>query len=87
MSNLKVYEQAKLGPNDVQVVELHDCFSCNEVALDLPSWTTQRISQLISNFTFVKLVTYEGLGLCPVGEAAKLIDSGNTTYGTTKKRS
>ena len=26
-----VYKQAKLGPEDVQVVELHDCFSCNEL--------------------------------------------------------
>ena len=27
----KVYEQAGLGPEDVQVVELHDCFTTNEV--------------------------------------------------------
>lgn len=27
----KVYAQAGLGPNDVQVIELHDCFSCNEL--------------------------------------------------------
>jgi acetyl-CoA acetyltransferase len=27
----KVYEQAGLGPEDVQVVELHDCFSTNEL--------------------------------------------------------
>ncbi len=27
----KVYEQAGLGPNDVQVVELHDCFTANEL--------------------------------------------------------
>ena len=26
-----VYKQAQLGPEDVQVVELHDCFSCNEL--------------------------------------------------------
>jgi len=26
-----VYTQAGLGPNDVNVVELHDCFSCNEL--------------------------------------------------------
>jgi len=26
-----VYKQAGLGPNDVQVIELHDCFSCNEL--------------------------------------------------------
>ena len=27
----KVYEEAGLGPNDVQVIELHDCFTANEV--------------------------------------------------------
>ncbi|MBW2382213.1 MAG: lipid-transfer protein [Deltaproteobacteria bacterium] len=27
----KVYEQSGLGPEDVDVVELHDCFSCNEL--------------------------------------------------------
>jgi sterol carrier protein 2 len=27
----RVYEDAALGPEDVQVVELHDCFSANEV--------------------------------------------------------
>ena len=27
----KVYEQAGVGPQDVQVVELHDCFTTNEV--------------------------------------------------------
>ncbi len=27
----KVYEQSGFGPEDVDVVELHDCFSCNEM--------------------------------------------------------
>ena len=27
----KVYDQAGLGPKDVQVVELHDCFTANEI--------------------------------------------------------
>ena len=27
----KVYEQSGLGPNDVDVIELHDCFSANEL--------------------------------------------------------
>jgi acetyl-CoA acetyltransferase len=27
----KVYEQAGIGPNDVNVVELHDCFTANEI--------------------------------------------------------
>jgi sterol carrier protein 2 len=51
------YKQCGLGPNDVQVVELHDCFSANE------------------------LLTYEALGLCPVGKAGAFIDAGDNTYG------
>jgi sterol carrier protein 2 len=27
----KVYEQSGLGPENIDVVELHDCFSCNEL--------------------------------------------------------
>jgi acetyl-CoA acyltransferase len=51
------YEQAGLGPEDVQVIELHDCFSANELWL------------------------YEALGLCGEGEAGKLVDNDDTTYG------
>jgi acetyl-CoA acyltransferase len=51
------YEKAGLGPEDIQVIELHDCFSANELWL------------------------YEALGLCGEGEAAKLIDNDETTYG------
>ena len=53
----KVYVQSGLGPENVDVVELHDCFSCNE------------------------LITYEGLGLCPIGKAGEFVDSGANTYG------
>jgi sterol carrier protein 2 len=53
----KVYAQSGFGPENVDVVELHDCFSCNE------------------------LITYEGLGLCPVGKAGEFVDSGANTYG------
>jgi acetyl-CoA acetyltransferase len=53
----KVYDQSGLGPEDFQVIELHDCFSANELLL------------------------YEALGLCGEGEAPKLIDNGDTTYG------
>lgn len=53
----KVYEAAGIGPKDIDVVELHDCFAHNE------------------------LITYEGLGLCGQGEAAKFIDDGDNTYG------
>ncbi|MFI6955515.1 lipid-transfer protein [Nocardia sp. NPDC050408] len=53
----QVYQQAGLGPEDFQVIELHDCFSANELLL------------------------YEALGLCGEGEAGKLIDDNQTTYG------
>ncbi|WP_407146912.1 lipid-transfer protein [Bradyrhizobium sp. ORS 86] len=53
----KVYEEAGIGPDDLDVVELHDCFAHNE------------------------LITYEGLGLCGEGEAARFIDDGDNTYG------
>ena len=53
----QVYDQSGLGPEDFQVIELHDCFSANELLL------------------------YEALGLCGEGEAPKLIDDGDTTYG------
>ncbi|MFE9325667.1 lipid-transfer protein [Nocardia sp. NPDC052278] len=53
----QVYRQAGLGPEDFQVIELHDCFSANELLL------------------------YEALGLCGEGEAGKLIDDNQTTYG------
>ena len=53
----QVYDQSGLGPTDFQVIELHDCFSANELLL------------------------YEALGLCAEGEAPKLIDNNDTTYG------
>ena len=53
----QVYDQSGLGPEDVDVIELHDCFTPNEV------------------------FTYEALGLCPEGEATKLIEDGDNTYG------
>jgi len=53
----QVYAQAGIGPQDVDVVELHDCFAQNE------------------------LITYEALGLCPLGGAEKFVLDGNNTYG------
>ncbi|HEY7010359.1 MAG TPA: lipid-transfer protein [Jatrophihabitantaceae bacterium] len=52
-----VYEAAGVGPEDIRVVELHDCFTTNE------------------------LLTYEALGLTPVGTAEKFIRDGDNTYG------
>ena len=54
---LKAYQQAGVGPENAQVIELHDCFSANE------------------------LITYEALGLCPVGKAGDLVMENATTYG------
>ncbi|GGH48470.1 thiolase family protein [Microbacterium album] len=51
------YEQAGLGPDDIDAVELHDSFSIAE------------------------LVYYEALQLCAVGDAGKLLHSGETTFG------
>lgn len=53
----QVYEAAGVGPTDLDVVELHDCFAHNE------------------------LITYEALGLCAEGEAARFIDDGDNTHG------
>ena len=53
----QVYEAAGVGPADVDVVELHDCFAHNE------------------------LISYEALGLCPVGGAEQFVLDGDNTYG------
>ncbi|MBO3274068.1 lipid-transfer protein [Pseudomonas schmalbachii] len=53
----EVYEKAGVGPEEIRVCELHDCFAQNE------------------------LLTYEGLGFCPVGGAEKFVMDGDNTYG------
>lgn len=53
----QVYDAAGVGPQDIDVVELHDCFAQNE------------------------LLSYESLGLCPVGGAEKFVNDGDNTYG------
>jgi sterol carrier protein 2 len=53
----RLYEKTKLTPNDIQVIELHDCFAPNE------------------------LITYEAIGLCPIGKGGELVDRGDNTYG------
>jgi acetyl-CoA acetyltransferase len=53
----QVYEASGVSPQDIRLVELHDCFAHNE------------------------LLTYEALGLCPVGEAEKFVIDGENTYG------
>jgi len=53
----EAYEQAGIGIDSVDVMELHDCFTPNEV------------------------ITYEALGMCGEGEAERLINDGDNTYG------
>jgi acetyl-CoA acetyltransferase len=53
------YEQAGIGPDDLDLVELHDCFAPAELS------------------------HYENLGLCEVGEGAKLIREGITSIEGT----
>jgi acetyl-CoA acetyltransferase len=53
----QVYEAAGIGPQDLDVVELHDCFAHNE------------------------LLSYEALGLCPVGGAEKFVCDGDNSHG------
>ncbi|CAI2329488.1 unnamed protein product [Caenorhabditis sp. 36 PRJEB53466] len=52
-----LWADTRLTPNDVQVIELHDCFAPNE------------------------LITYEAIGLCPVGQGHHIVDRNDNTYG------
>lgn len=51
------YEEAGIGPDDLDVVECHDAFSIAEI------------------------LHYEGLGLCPVGEGGRFVESGAAQLG------
>jgi len=51
------YEMAGIGPEDLDVLEVHDAFSIGEI------------------------LHYENLGLCPLGEGAKLVDERKTWVG------
>jgi benzoylsuccinyl-CoA thiolase BbsB subunit len=53
----EAYEEAGLGPEDINVVELHDAF------------------------TIAELLYYEAFGFCARGEAARLLESGQTSLG------
>jgi acetyl-CoA acetyltransferase len=53
----RAYEAAGIGPEDVNVIELHDATAPAEI------------------------VIYEELGLCPLGEGGRLMDSGYTELG------
>uniref|UniRef100_A0A6G1SLQ4 propanoyl-CoA C-acyltransferase n=1 Tax=Aceria tosichella TaxID=561515 RepID=A0A6G1SLQ4_9ACAR len=53
----RAYKRAGVAPEQIDVIELHDCFSVNE------------------------LITYEALGLCPLGKGKELVDANDNTYG------
>lgn len=53
----RAMQEAQVSIDDVDVIELHDCFSANE------------------------LITYEALGMAAEGEAHKLVEAQETTYG------
>ena len=53
----EAYEMAGVGPEDLDVVEVHDAF------------------------TIAELLYYEALGLCPKGEAKRLLADGETSLG------
>ena len=84
-----VYKKSGLTSRDVDVIELHDCFSTVRAApccaVLFPCLAVWVPSQLRVSWRCLalqnELLTYEGLGLCKTGEAASLVDSGDCTYG------
>lgn len=63
------------GRNEVGVIELHDCFSANEVCF--PGHIISKIE--LRSDRRGQLITYDALGLCPPGEAAKIVERGDNT--------
>ncbi len=53
----QAYEEAGIGPEDIDLAEVHDAF------------------------TIAELLYYEALGFCGKGEAAKLLEDGETSIG------
>lgn len=53
----QVYQMSGVWPADIGAVELHDCFSANE------------------------LITYDALGLCPLGTAHIMVDNKDNDFG------
>lgn len=53
----QAYEEAAIGPEDIDVAEVHDAF------------------------TIAELLYYEALGFCEKGDAAKLLEDGETSIG------
>ena len=74
----KTFAQAGFAPgqgrDQVGVVELHDCFSANEVRAAACDLFVRR-----ADTDWAQLITYEALGLCAPGEAHKMVDRGDNT--------
>lgn len=75
----KVYEAAGIGPDDLDVVELHDCFAHNELityeALDLcPEGEATRYIDEGDNTSGGKIVTNPSGGLLSKGHALGATD-------------
>lgn len=57
MTAAKAYDMAGIGPNDLNLVEVHDAATIEEI------------------------LYYEALGLCPMGEGGRLVESGAAAIG------
>lgn len=91
------FKQTGLTAQDVQVVELHGKhiflpLSISKSISDIYLYpNTNRflltlsrsllLSLCVDCFSCNELITYEALGLCPEGQAGKLVDQGQVTYG------
>ena len=65
-----VYKESGIGPQDVQVVECHDCFSANEMYV--PVVKKGRVNGR---------VCLDALGLAERGKAHELVTKGDITFG------
>ena len=68
----------KNGRGQVGVVELHDCFSANEVRAP----GSHRLCLQILTCSLSQVITYEALGLCEKGQAHKMVERGDNTVSS-----
>jgi sterol carrier protein 2 len=65
-----VYQESGIGPQDVQVVECHDCFSANEMYVPV-----------VKKRGVNRRVCLDALGLAERGKAHELVAKGDITFG------
>lgn len=63
------YKESGIGPDDIQVVECHDCFSANEMYYH-PLFQLNDVR-----------IAIDALGLSPKGKAHELVANGDITFG------